>query len=291
MNQITDFLGLKILRSASSKFSSADLKDIDLVEIIPPIGIGFIRPLKISWRKVLDSRPMIEQIRSKRAHKHIKTDSHKIEAMGIKIQSFAEINEIQFIQWFTFYKAKMKDKDHGRLALEKDWFSQKLKSGKKVGGVFAFKGKEMIGGDLFHLSNNRLSASFGVYEDLPTLAGSLGLIIDYQFLIEAQRQGYKEVSFGQDTNLYGFHLTSGLMFYKAKLGFSPVPAVKTEYTSTFFVNFTKFADPIMFFVKDGDGLKLIIITKESQTEEIYLPEGITKSESYSRDQVKTLSTF
>jgi len=262
-----------------------DLKKADLIDVIGRASGGFYRPLKIAWRKEITNEPMINQIRSKRAQKQIKSDLKRLSQLGIEIKTLPEINQELFEEWLALYQKIIKGKKGGHLVIGKGWLKEKIKKGKKVGAVLAFKGNKIIGGNLFFEIAGRLCVGYGVSEKIEKLMGGLALLLDYQFLVYAQQKGYKEISFGQDTNLYGADLSSGLLLYKSKLGFSPVSANKIYWVTTFFQNFDKFEDEIYFFTGEKD-LTLNVILKQKENFQPYLPLGIDKFNVFSQKEVK-----
>lgn len=280
--------GLKILFTDKLITAQKDsnLVKADIVNVISPLKDGFWRPLKIAWRKKLTAAPVISQIRSKKARKQIREDKEKLGQLGIKIETFSQIDRNLFEEWLTLYKKIIASKEKGEILVKEDWLEKKEKRGKKVGGIFAFRNGKMIGGDLFFKVGNFLCVGYGVAERIPNLRGGLGLLLDYSSLVYAQKQGYDQISFGQDTNFYGFDLSSGLLLYKTKLGFSPFPATRTYWVTTYFLNFEKFKDSLMFFGGGKEKLKLYVLVRSRQEKpEIYLPEGIEESQVFSQEEI------
>lgn len=259
----------------------------DIVNVIRDTGSGFYRPLEISWRKKIESRPILGQIRSRKAQKQITSDIAKIGKLGIEIKTLPELNRDTFNKWHDLYESIIGAKAKGHVVIGKDWFDKKQESHKKVGAVVALRGGKVIGGDIFFDVNGVLGVGYGVAERVSGLLGSLGMLLDYYFLEYAQGAGYKEVSFGQDTNLYGFDLSCGLVAYKTKLGFYPVAANKTYWVSTYFLNLDKFGDPAMFFSGDKDKLKLTVITdKKAEIDaNMYLPDGLKFDNYHQRSKI------
>ena len=210
-----------------------DIEKADLINVIGQVEGGFYRPMKIAWRKELNNEPIIDQIRSTRAQKQIRVDLKKIAPLGIKVKILPEINQELFEQWLNLYQKIIGNKRGGHLVIDREWLQEKQEKGKKVGAIMAFKNHQLIGGDLFFEVAGRLSVGYGISEKIKGLAGGLGLLLDYCFMEYAQKEGYKEVSFGQDTNLYGHELSSGLLAYKTKLGFYPVPANITYWAVSY----------------------------------------------------------
>jgi hypothetical protein len=288
--QAIDFLGLNIFKADGLEETkkTPGLADFDLVELSPKLAEGFWRPLKISWRMEITDRPIIEQIRSKRARKQIRSDEKKLASLGIEIKIIPELSEEIFRQWLSLYEEKMKEKEKGIVVIGPNWLKNKISRRIVFGAVLAYCQGQIIGGNLFHRIKDRLSLSYGVAERTEGLIGGLGLLLDYYSLLHAQKSGFKLISFGQDENFYGFHLSSGLLFYKAKLGLKPVPAYKTAWATTFFLNLAKFDEQLLFFVQENEEFILNVICKGEIPPDpaaIYLPLGVKESRVLAAQEV------
>lgn len=303
MSRLVDFLGLKILRGETLeeiKASTNLLKGVDLVEIFSQADsrqkflqskkylggrAGFWRPRKVVWRMKIGSEPIISQIRSKRARKQIRGDEKKLKAKGIEIKTFSHLDQSLFEEWRNLYGRKIDSKKKGRILVGQNWLSKREKKGKKLGAALAFQEGKIIGGNLFYQIRKTLSVAYGITERIPGLAGGLGLLLDYYSMVYAQALGCQAISLGQDTNLYGFHLSPGLLFYKVKLGFKPVPATKTGWATTYFLNFERFGEEVMFFGDGKEGLSLYIITEKTLAESAYLPLGVGECQVFDKETV------
>ena len=253
---------------------------IDLVNFIGEREGGLVRPVKIRWRKKIDPKiPVISQIRSKRARKQILADLKKLDLLEIKIKVVDEIDEQTFLEWLSLYKALMVEKGGGSEKMSQEWLGKKNSEGKKVGAILAFKDGKIIGGDLFFEKNGILSVGYGVAKKEESLTGGLMMLIDYAFLEHARSLGFKEVSFGQDTNFYGQELSTGLILYKAKLGFTPEVANRSFMVTSYLIKKDKLGQELVFFVKEGRALKMVVLTdKPKNPKEYYLPLGVEKLE-------------
>jgi hypothetical protein len=258
--------GLKILYSNRmvDAVSHKKLPQADVVNLVRGYSSGFRRPVSVAWRKKIDGSSVIGQIPPRRARKHISSDLKKIKSLGITIESYPEISPRQFNSWLGLYRKIIGAKKEGSILINSDWLNKKRKAGRRVGAVLAYQKGRLIGGDLFfELKKQKvLSVGYGVAQEVPALAGSLTLLIDYHFLTYAQSKGYKEVSFGQDGNLYGFGLSTGLIAYKLKLGFQPQAANKSYFVSSYFRNFDKCGRDCAFFSKENGCLDLVIISDD-----------------------------
>lgn len=243
---------------------NVDFESIEILNIISDTGKGIRRPVKVAWRKKITDEPILDQIPSKRARKQIKTDIKKLGVLEIKMKIIEDLDEKTFLDWLEIYKKIISEKRHGHVAIDESWLEKKKNLNKKVAGTFIYKDDVLVGGQLLTEVKGILGVGFSASKRLEGLAGSLTLLMDYGFLEYAQKKGYKEVSFGQDTNLYGKALSTGLISYKLKLGFLPQPANKTYWVSSYFINISKFKEPIMFFGGESSKLELIIITDKKE---------------------------
>lgn len=282
--------GLKTLTAKRIKNAKKSdyLNKSDLVNTIKNQGQGIARPLEIAWRMKIDKTPIIGQVRSKRARKQIISDSNKIDKLGITITVIDRISDQFFNDWYKLYKKIISKIPQGHLALNEKWLSNKIKDNKKVGAIAAYQKDKLVGGELFLEKNNILGIGYGIGERIEELTGGLTLLMDYTFLEYAQKSGYEEVSFGQDGNLYGSDLNPGLILYKAKIGFSPIPAKKTFWVNSFIMKHKKFKDPVMMFTGDNQKINTLIVLSNQRKDVdylAYLPKDVEKVEIMNLDDV------
>src|SRR4030066_505600 len=269
---------------------SQDLVKADIINVVVKNKSGFRRPVDIAWRKsILNNTPIIDQIYSKRARKQLKSDINKMSQLGVEIKKISEIDNEIFEKWLDLYTKIISEKEKGEVIVKKDWFEKKKEKGKKVGAILAYENGVLIGGGLFFDVNGILCEGYGISEKITGLSGGLSQLIDYYFLNFAKENKYSEVSFGQDTNFYGYDLSAGLINYKAKFGFSPIVAKKTYFVNTLFLNFDKFENNIMFFSQEEKGLVLNVITKDSNFDKttVYLPQGVAEIRVFNKDDIVT----
>jgi hypothetical protein len=286
---LTNKMGLKILAAKKIKDAkkSPDLPKADMVNIVRRAKGGIARPLDIVWRKYIGLSPILGQIRSKRARKQIVSDSKKIEKMGITVRIVEEISESLYTKWLSLYKSIIGSKEKGEILLTWDYLKNKKAGGKKVGLILAEKSKEIVGGEIFLEKNGILGIGYGVSKKVEGLSGGITLLMDYKFMEYAQLKRYTDVSFGQDDNFYGYDLNPGLILYKAKLGFTPEIAKRTYWVSSYFSNFKKMKDPVMFFAGDFEKITDLTVITDSEDGDWrgYLPEGVKEVKMYKRSEL------
>ncbi|OGM02522.1 hypothetical protein A2115_00890 [Candidatus Woesebacteria bacterium GWA1_41_8] len=253
-----------------------ELGVVDVVNVMSKTNNGFYRPAKIAWRKQLSGDHILDQIPSKRTRKHIRSDEKKLKEFGIGIKVYEDLAPKLFEDWLDLYRKIISEKSKADILIDKSWLRKKKTLGKKVGAILATKNGVVLGGNIFSEIGGILGVGFGVAERISGLSGGLGLLLDFHFMKYAQKMGYKEISFGQDTNFYGHDLSVGLISYKAKLGFIPKAANKTYFETTYLLNYAKFPDGVFFFNQNPKGaLRLTAVTPKSEKDlGIYLPQGL-----------------
>lgn len=272
--------GLNVLNVKRVKNARKDtnIKNSDMVNTVKDNGLGIRRPHEISWRMKLNSSPTISQIASKRARKQIVSDSKKLDGLGIRIEIKDEINKADFENWLNLYNEEIKKIKNAEPVIGSDWFAKKLEKNKKVGAIFAYRKGTLIGGELITKNKDILQIGYGVSKKVAELTGGLMLQMDYSFLEFAKAQGVGEVSFGQDTNLYGTDLSAGLILYKTKIGFMPVPSKKTFWVTTYITKMKKIKKDILIFGssnRDNNLDTLFVVTKDKRkTDSILVPKNI-----------------
>jgi hypothetical protein len=286
---LTDKMGLKVLAAKKLKDAekSPDLPKADMINVIRKAKEGIARPLDIVWRKHIGISPILGQIKSKRARKQIISDTAKIEKMGITVRIIEEIDEPLFKKWLSLYRNIIGSKEKGDILLTWDYLKNKKAEGKKVGLILAEKGTEIIGGEIFLEKNGILGIGYGVSKKVEGLSGGLTLLMDYKFMEYAQSKKYTDVSFGQDDNFYGYDLNPGLILYKAKLGFTHEIAKWTYWATTYFRNFKKIKDPVMFFAGDFKRITNLTVITDSEDGDYrgFLPEGVKEIKVYKRSEL------
>jgi hypothetical protein len=109
------------------------------------------------------------------------------------------------------------------------------------------------------IRRKKITVAYGVVEKLKNPNWSLGALTDYLSLKYASDHGYKRIGFGQDNNLYGHHLSLGLLQYKLNFGMIPGYKEKVEIYSTKFVKMEKLDDPVAFFgIRDNKNVFYVL---------------------------------
>lgn len=245
---------------------------VDIVNTLIDQGEGIRRPLKIAWRMKLDTtKGVIDQIKSKKTKEQVKYDLSKLEELGIKVNIVKSLEQEEYEEWFNLYTQFLNDRFENTPKIDINWLREKESKGIKVGAIMAYREGKLIGGEVFTESANKMSIGYGFSERIEKLRGDLMLLMDYKFIEYALSQKVSEISFGQDTNLYGTDLSTGLIMYKSKIGFSPVPANKTIWVNTFVVNCENIKKDLMFFAGDGTTIDNLFVLKTGSEERDFTP--------------------
>lgn len=267
----------------------------DIVNTLIDQGEGIRRPLKIAWRMKLDTnKSAIDQVKSKKTKEQITYDLGKASDLDIKINIVKSLGQKEYEEWLSLYTKFLNDKFNTTPNIGINWLKEKEAKGVKVGAVMAYNGEKLIGGEVFTESSKKLSIGYGFSERIETLRGDLMLLMDYRFIEYALSLNLSEISFGQDTNFYGGAanygdaLSSGLIMYKSKIGFSPVPANKTIWVNTFIVNSKNIKKDIMFFAGDSATIDSLVVIKKDSAETdytAYQPQSVNDIKIFKLEEV------
>lgn len=254
------------------------ISKVDIVNTLIDQGEGVRRPLKVAWRMKLDpNKSAIDQIKSKKTREQIKYDLGKIDDLNIKLDIVKDLGQKEYENWLGLYAKFLNDKFNTTPNIGINWLSEKQAKNTKVGAVMAYCDGKLIGGEVFTESAKKLSIGYGFSDRIESLRGDLMLLMDYKFIEYATTLKISEISFGQDTNFYGTDLSTGLIMYKSKIGFSPVPANKTIWVNTFVVNSENIKKDLMLFAGDGATINSLVVIKNNNEEidySAYQPQNV-----------------
>lgn len=113
-------------------------------------------------------------------------------------------------------------------------------TGKRVGGTLVKKFKK----------SPKLSMSFGWVKDEARKQG-LATFEILELIKYAIANGWEIISYGQDVNLYGGHLSTGLHYFKVYFGATPKVPYKVDIGSIYVTDLVEKEDvPIVFYTVD-----------------------------------------
>lgn len=181
--------------------------------------------------------------------KRIRTTNEKLDALFLD-----PIDEVHFKEWEEGYKHFINSLGEGHNYIDENWLKEHIdnhfaifftnkETGKIEGGSLIKKFQETA----------KLSMSFAWYSDLAKEIGASTALIT-KLIDFAISNNYKIISFGQDTNIYGGHLSIGLEEFKTSWRAHAKIAKAAEL---------KYIKPVMpiknrykFYIVEGDNLKL-----------------------------------
>ncbi len=272
---VKDFFGLKICDIENKDdYIRAQKLSPDMVNLITEDkDFGLLRPQKIGWGMDISKRDPLTFIKSKKMRKHLKNWLLNMDIYGLSYEIIETLTVKEYTQWFDKYYELLSSKEKANIKINPQWLVYKKKMGKKAGGVFLYKDKKFIGGNIFICDDKSFTVGYGIVERLKSPNWSLGALADFLSLKTAQEMGYKRIGFGQDNNLYGHHLSVGLLQYKLNFGLEP------WYKDTGIIYSTKFPDidkldlPLIFLgIKNKENVFYILQKKGN--EEIKLNTNI-----------------
>ncbi len=259
--EVKDFLGLR-----TAEIPGTDYLDYAIdkgAEIVNVEGVsshfGYVRPAKISWGLALPDDDAIKLVRAKRLQKHIKYWLNNMDKYGLSHEVKDHLSGKEFSLWYEKYHALLSSKEKANIKINPNWMDYKIKMGKKVGGIFLFYKGKFLGGNVFTRTDENFTVCYGIVEKIKFPNWSLGAIVDFLCIKYAIDEGCKRVGFGQDNNLYGYHLSTGLLQYKLNLGLTPYIKDNTKIYSTKFVNTDKLNNTIAFLgIKNGKNVFYVL---------------------------------
>ncbi len=102
--------------------------------------------------------------------------------------------------------------------------------------------------------------------ELRACIGSAQLLMILKLVEISVAEGRARIGYGTDTNLYGHHLSMGLLAYKLSLGFTPMPKGGLELTK--FVRWTSLPEPIAFYKSRSEQAPELVLIARQITDEI-----------------------
>lgn len=234
------------------------------------------KPVKVTWRAYLDeiSSPY-EIVKSEKLRKNLKKLNDQLPQLGLRVEIQKDLSEDVFLKWLAIYNKVIGSKKEGRIKIDQSWLANKIKGGKSVYGVLLYDDNGLIGGNLGTLTNEKMTVGYGALLPFDT-KHNLGAFIDFKCIEAGFNWGYKVVSFGQDTNLYGGHLSVGLLSHKARLGLTIEEKADKGFEQLETQELRLRTDTIMFL---GKGKILYIIYKNEKPQGVeFMAKGIERVE-------------
>jgi len=198
----------------------------DICLINNPDKNTLIYPTKITYEIELDGtmEDYLKTLNQKRRYNLLR--QHKIIEEKIDTHIKEDINEEDFNNWNTGYKEFISELPHGDNRVDDSWFDSRG----KLHLLVEYRDRltnEIVGGTLVKKMKEKMSMSYGWANKEERRLGiathEVFILLDY-----AISKGYKKLSFGQDNNLYGGHLSLGLHHFKTYWNTKPKITVSSE---------------------------------------------------------------
>lgn len=209
----------------------------------------YLKPRWVRWvRPAQTVEEMIASIPAKNRTK-LKKNLSRGEAVPVEVKA---LNEEDYAAWHKIYMDEVVGKPGGRMHVGPDWVKDMPEAKRRLWHIILFRSPatgEVIGGALMaeRPDFGILSVGFAAYR-----AEAKEHSVSYRAMalamLKARELGYKNVSAGADTNLYGYDYNLGLLGWKAENAMIPYPEEPFELMKV--VNSGKFAE-----VADGEGRK------------------------------------
>lgn len=211
INQSGDILIANILNEEEFTTLQSDFANFDIIiseEEIP----SFERyPEKIIFEiDVINFDDYINNFESSKRSSILKRIRDCESSYAIEFQQ--EINIDDFNTWLLGYKRFISTLTDGRDRIDPNWFSEK--ASQHIGAFIKDRlSNEIVGGGLIKVFGMKLSLSYAYYEeDLKKKGGSTYLLME--LFKYAGKNNFSKISLGRDSNLFGGHLSTGLLDYK-----------------------------------------------------------------------------
>lgn len=257
MHKTSQFLDLNVLT-----ISDATLEDIraaekehesvvDLINILDPddkvaeslAGLYLRRPLYVTYRMDLRDGSYKKRIKSK------DRKLRKVDVGDFELVKEEQLTQASFDDFLELYKENMQSMDKGIVKIDESWFAEQ---GEKAAGIFLRKEDKLVAGILAKRFDDRFSVSYSA-QDFKYKQNNVYKHLVFESMNFAKALGYDTYSYGQDSNLYGHHLSTGLYLFKKEMGLTPQAIVKKGSALTRIVNTDKFINPIFILTQADEG--------------------------------------
>ena len=223
-----------------------EAQDVDVVSVkdwketdassLKELGFDFI-PEKISW--YLNARfygSFDKYLDCIKKGAYIKRYINRLAKDNISfvIQNVSDDAKL-YDQWYAIYKDTMEHKKRGRLIVKEQ--PSHLKA------LYAVKDNDkVLGGILFNDRPGMVSGAYGAFLRSPSGLSTTAMakLVEHAIIVDS------DANLGMDTNLYGFHLNTGLYSFKTSLGYKPRPYKGADREYFKVLNDKKFEDPYMY---------------------------------------------
>lgn len=223
MRESLDFGGVAIVRVGN--LSEVHAKDLDTTDLLivrdQALDCGYVQPPRVEWFMDVAHTTLTEQFTGNHRRK-LKRSYEQLEDLGITLKVVSEVTPEEFAHFLTIYREVIGSKEHPRLRLSEESFLT-LRNEAPLLGVFAYRDSVCIGGTLVRDYGEYYALSYSAYPQFSRkeLEVGLGVLLFDAIYQRSATEKRPRVSYGRDTNVYGFHLSMGLLEYKLSIGCTP----------------------------------------------------------------------
>lgn len=286
-----NFLGIRVARFKPYEYHVSyeqHLRDlgVDLIVIEEPSELDiemledqpdyFYKPQKVKWQRMV--RSLEEELKFLPSKKRSRLQSKLQRSCDVPVE-LGPLTAKDFAEFYDLYETEVIGKERGRRVIDANWANSKSDVELKKYHKLFFRDPssgQLIGAAIVKLDarNGKATIAYAAYcGEYRNRELSVRTFVEAMSL--AKKLGYSTLSYGQDSNFYGHHLTPGLMQYKASLGFKVIPGKESEILKI--LNPQKLQDQVVFFsYVSTDQLNLIACDLSVQATSMTLPEGIER---------------
>ncbi|MCW1930495.1 MAG: GNAT family N-acetyltransferase [Candidatus Kerfeldbacteria bacterium] len=201
----------------------ADCDEHHMISVLnSSIDGGIVQPPRIEWFMDV-TVPTLQQRFVGNHRRKLKKTYEQLATLGITFTYEKHLTEESFLQFLAVYRDVIGHKEHPRFRLTEESYAEL--SDVPLSGVWAHRAGVFLGGTIVRDYGNYYALSYSAYPqfDRKELEVGLGVPLFDQVYQRSAAEGRKRISYGMDTNMYGFHLSMGLLEYKLSIGCTPAP--------------------------------------------------------------------
>jgi hypothetical protein len=185
----------------------------------------YLAPNQVIWTRPLmsaqDYMASLNSEQRRRMKGKLKTSQERVRS------ELGPLTEADFAEWYALYDSEVVGRERGRRVIESTWAAEKGSELQRYQRLFFRDNEsgELLGGVILKVEQKtgQLQAPYGAYKH-EARDFNLSIRAFAESMDIGTARGLKRLSYGMDTNLYGHHLSIGLMEYKSSLGFTPAPS-------------------------------------------------------------------
>lgn len=170
---------------------------------------------------------------------------------GFDAKLIENLTKEQFLEWLEGYKKFISSIPFGQEKVDEEWFET---GSPKHFAIFFYKDGKLEGGALIQKmeKTQKLSISYAWYNDEIRAAGASTYVV-VKTMEFGYKIGYKLISFGQDKNLYGGHLSIGLHDFKTSWGETTTPIFSSKTLVKYIKPNSQTDKKMIYYTLNSDG--------------------------------------